>query len=260
MDVYRVRSPVSVSTFPRPALRWGRSLQPIHRGKPWAAWFRVRNLDGLAQRIDQHTLIFELLDFDRRRILTREARIEDEVLGIASIRLTTAETAALPSGPLRWSLVLRNAEGEEELLFLDDLGKAAAQITVLDELGPVPPRPYDITGFTPRTVDGSATTEWIAGPVEGPVLRSSPVPLFTVQVFFTEFTGDLFVEGAVSTTPPGNDDPWSLLGPGPSGLSLVAFTGTDAWSFRADVAWIRVRFVPDPSFPDATVDRILVLV
>ena len=242
----------------------------VYRGTFNPVEFIVRDNDRKPVNLVGKSLTATIINFFTGAVfLQKEIFVIDAAKGRIKLLLTPAEIAEWENGFYKYSILINNEDGTNNLLFVDRNQNAGGFFEMLDGVLPglvesvhVAPDEFMETNIAPPTSD---PTRFLSSAFPGDALFCEDDGLHTAVVYLTDFVGKFFIQGSLEDTPTPNEDDWfdihlTMTTPyfefGNTPTPDDTFTGLEAFTFTGSLRWVRFKYVPDDD-NEGTVDKVL---
>lgn len=219
---------------------------------------QVRNQDQKTFNITGSVVVFSLISKDSNElILEKDCLPIDEDLGKLYIKFAESELLDIEPGLYQYSLrkEVRTAINQDEYLVVDSSPLYAdsqygviGTIEVLETLQGAASKSTEISEWFERIVYDQATNSdfFESGIINARQEFNTPQSLHTFQLYFTNFTGELTLQGSLS---PGGD-PWIW-----TDIETVNYTDAslEYLNTTGKYNWFRIKYVPT----SGKVDKVL---
>ncbi len=223
----------------------------IYKGVDSVLNFYIKDKDRKAVSLTSGTLTAYLVNHTTSNLIfSRLVEEIDNTTGQAKLKILNKDLTSIESGFYDLSLTFTNVDGETLSLYTDRADNAKVTIEVKD--GPMP-KLVDSASVTFSTDGGTGGKEYSSA-VEVSSIAPDTTGNHTVVAYFTNYTGNLYVEGSIEQTAAG----WFpiTIGSGTEHKVYTSVSSPDPVNFTANLNWI--RFAHDPDAVNAgTVDKIL---
>lgn len=180
-------------------------------------------------------------------ILSKKLQIQDEVSGIAKLRLTSTDTLLLESGFYHLNLLVKTIDGTSPV-YLDTTFASNYYIEILDNFVNASPTIFETD--TLYAISEKLYSKQLPGSAQ----YTSSYGVSTFAVKFNDFTGTIGLEASLETSP--KDIDWFAIDLSPTTInekiSYTNFTGIEPFVFEGKFVWI--RFVVENT--NGTIDKI----
>lgn len=245
------------------------SKNPIkaHKGLDNSIVFRALGPDRVPYNIAANQEVYaRIIDPDNRTVVLEKLCRLGPSKGLITLELDSGDIAPLHAGLYNMVLIRTKefisgvADYYRELpLFSDYDSNVAMEIEITQQAFKTP-----VDSFTVLAPDW---TPDLIVPVNGPRINcfyTSRIPgarvmnhIFSVHSFSTytrNFTGILEIFGSLEENPDAylNSSRWFLINPASDNrfIEYTAYTGTQHWTFTADIMWLKFRLTPSTSVED----------
>lgn len=211
----------------------------LHKGIDNTLRFNIKDTDRKPIDLTNKTIIWKMYDREsRENVLFRYPAVTNAAKGMCSLQIMTSDTIMLPEGFYQFAMYTVE-DGVEQIIYTDTYDNAKGTIEVCDDIYPEfddsqeTETFYETNGtFVTSTFDGSGNT-----------IKSKS--LHTFALYFDGFTGDVAIQGDLSTQPSTNDNDWFDLTPDlmyDADIRVNNETGVIGYVVHANVNWIRISF------------------
>ena len=176
----------------------------IHKGVDNKLQFQFLNQEQKPVDITGKSITCRILNYDATEVLINKAlTLELPLTGIAYLQLTAAEVENIPAQMCHYSLEIPVGEFGYPV-FVDPAAGARGQINVVDSVLPsfVPSQIVTIpTGQPFPNLDANNSIENTlpnANTYYSSIINTEDNPVLTLQATFTEYNGDVIVEGTTN--------------------------------------------------------------
>jgi len=176
----------------------------IHKGVDNKLQFQFLNQEQKPVDITGKSITCRILNYDATEVLINKAlTLELPLTGIAYLQLSAAEVENIPAQMCHYSLEIPVGEFGYPV-FVDPAAGARGQINVVDSILPsfVPSQIVTIpTGQPFPNLDANNSIENAlpnANTYYSSIINTEDNPVLTLQATFTEFNGDVTVEGTTN--------------------------------------------------------------
>lgn len=242
----------------------------VYRGTFNPVEFIVRDNDRKPIKLVGKSLTVTIINFFTESVvLQKDIFIIDQDKGRIKLLLTPQEIAEWENGFYKYTILINNEDGTNNLLFVDMDQTAAGFFEMIDGVLPDLVESVHIftddfmeTNIAPPTSD---PTRFLSSAFPGDALFCEDDGLHTAVVYLTDFVGKFFIQGSLEDTPTPNEDDWfdiflTMTTPyfefGNIPTPDDTFTGLEAFTFTGSLRWVRFKYVPDDD-NIGTVDKIL---
>lgn len=211
----------------------------LYKGVDNAIQFSFKNSDQKPVNVTGWTITFNMLS-DQEGILvaTKTATVVNAVAGLVTVSLKALDLLDLENNYYNYALTVTDSTGSEQVVYTDDNYGARGQIFL--QAGPYPAFSPSIIADLPTSSNSSIVTSGIVADLTSRQQSAH----HTAQFFFSNFSGNLSVQGTLDSLPPnGNTSTlsWGTI----SNLQYTNQTNTDY--FNWDGVYTAVRFIIAPT-------------
>jgi len=231
----------------------------IYRGAFNPIEFIVRDNDRKPISLIGKSLTMTVIDFyTNLTIIQKDVIILDAAKGRIKVIFPPQEIAEWVNGFYKYSILMNNEDGTNQLLFVDQNQNAGGFFELIEGVLPELVESVVALGedFTTVNVAPPTTdpTRFISSAFPGDAIFCEVDGLHTVAVYLDNYAGKFFIQGSLEETPSPNDSDWfdiqlTATTPffefGNTPLPNDTFTGIEAFTFTASVRWVRFKHVPD---------------
>lgn len=209
--------------------------------------FVIRDTDRRPINLEGKRVVASLVDYHKHEtILECPLEIVSAERGIARLSLKPAMVRDLDLGFHRYTIGYCLDNGNLQLLYVDQYENAHGYFELRPGHRPEP-RPtqtckredFDLARVNPRDY------MWITKNFKGNMWGGSSNGLHTAAVYFDNFTGSMWIEGATSDEMPADDEWFTIVVDGKSQFKFEAERNVRGFNIIANLKWIRFKFVPD---------------
>ncbi len=242
----------------------------VYRGTFNPVEFIVRDNDRKPISLVGKSLTATIINFFTGAVfLQKDIFVIDAAKGRIKLLLTPPEIAEWENGFYKYSILINNEDGTNNLLFVDQDQNAAGFFEMIDGVLPGLIESVHIftddfmeTNIAPPTLD---PTVFLSSAFPGDALLCEDDGLHTAVVYLTDFAGRFFIQGSLEDTPSPNEDDWfniflTFTTPhfefGNTPTPDDTFTGLEAFTFTGSLRWVRFKYIPDDD-NTGTLDKIL---
>ena len=219
---------------------YNRNLK-IYRGVDNRIDVQVRNSDQKKENIDNSSMVFNLIGATTQNlILQKNCVIVNAATGRAYVTLTESELLGLEEGYYKYS-IHQIINGSKTPLYIDAQYGALSILEISGDIaGSVQPV-LEVTKFAyynPATTGYQDAKYYISSLIEGRADLSTPASLHTFQMYFTDFTGNVIIQGSLSES--STPATWA-------DLDSIDYTNatTDYRNITGKYNWFRIKFTPE---------------
>jgi hypothetical protein len=236
----------------------------LHKGVDNELIFRV--LDPNRTPVDMscdYQIYGRIIDTDTGVIVLEKLCRLGPAKGIIKFIVDAGDFESVPSGMYSMVLIASKPfvtgsldQFTDHALYSDMNNNVAMDLEITEQAfrGPLPEivyTPSDWTGDIIVPVNGPPVPGFYTGRIPGARVQNHRSSVHTFSTYTTAFTGTLYIWGTLSESP----DPylsknrWFKIYPSASAqdIQYTKYTGTQAWSFTADVMWLQFGYVPSLS-------------
>jgi hypothetical protein len=237
------RESVSGFTFPQKGnviygtSRTGRNVSTpfrILKGVDTYIQFSIQEAVGKAKKLYNKTLKATVVKSKSNDIiLTRNLKIENYDLGIASLTILSTDTIAKDAGYYDLILTITEENSNTYPVYVDSTYKTDYSLEILENYVDTTPNLFEVTSFT--TINDIEYSDKLLSTSQ----VANTFGNLTVVFYATDFTGSVGIEASLASNP--NENDWFSVD-----LTLVNpkktyenFTGIDAYAFEGKFMWVR---------------------
>ena len=228
----------------------------LFRGFDSQFFFFVKNQDRKPIMLQGVTVNASFISrADRSTVVSKKAIISDYEAGGIKVILTVGESALFSQGLYDLVFSYTNDKGLVLPLFCDLNMRPNFTVECSEEGDALPLTTQTSNSFTSAIID--STTYYYSSALKATGYFNKPNGLITLAVYSTGYTGNFWVEGALSDNPVESD--WFNITLGSYTETFYPYTnhtGIDPWTFRTNVKYIRSKHTQ----PAGTLDKIVVRV
>lgn len=228
----------------------------IFRGFDSQFFFFVKNQDRKPIMLQGVTVNASFINrVDRSTVVSKKAIITDYDAGSIKVILTVGESALFSQGLYDLVFSYTNDVGLVLPLYCDTNMRPNFTVECSEEGDALPLTTQINDTFTTQVID--TVTYYFSSALKATGYFNKPNGLVTLAVYGTGYTGNFWVEGALSQNPTEGD--WFNITLGSYTepfYPYIALTGIDPWTFRTNVNYIRTKHTQ----PTGTLDKIIVRV
>lgn len=220
----------------------------IFRGAKTVVDFKLRDLNTQLINLTDKKVILNVFSYNTNEFqFFKELEITDPIRGAARAVFDIIDTIDLTPSYFYYSLTAVDGDIASPY-FIDQTANALSYFELIDGVMPRPmPTTIVLEGqYTPTTgTTQSSPTYWVAGPFKGDSNQYRDDGLHTVVVFCENFSGQFYVEVSLNEEP--LQDDWSQIWLDELVPYKVyrEFTGVEPFNFKANVKWVRFKYVDD---------------
>jgi hypothetical protein len=240
----------------------------VHKGVDQLVYFRVYDTDRRKVKVDDLSIVATIINpSTKERMLTKPVYTENDK-SILSLVLTEADLVNVPVGYYTVNITV-----QEQLIpgntayvinrpfYTNTMADVSLTLIITDDVEKMPVESHIITindwyRKTILTQDQYYTRNiYPANKIKN---YKNGVHTFSVKA--TNYTGSLYAQGSLMVNPGDNDNSYFYIDITPFGengsVTFNGFTGIDAFTFKANVSWIRFMHIPDINNM-GTIDKII---
>jgi hypothetical protein len=217
--------------------RTGRNINTpfrILKGVDTYIQFSVQEQIGKATKLYNKSLVATIVKSRTNDVIvSKNLKIENYELGIASLTILSTDTIAKDAGYYDLVLTITDEKSNTYPIYVDSTFKTDYSLEILENYVDTTPNLFEVTNFT-NINDIDYSNKLI-----GTSQISNTFGNLTVVFYGTNFTGNVGIEATLASNPLETD--WF-----PVDLTLVSskksyenFTGIDAYTFEGKFMWIR---------------------
>ena len=228
----------------------------LFRGFDSQFFFFVKNQDRKPIMLQGVTVNASFISrLDRSTVVSKKAIITDYDDGSIKVVLTVGESALFSQGLYDLVFSYTNDVGLVLPLYCDTNMRPNFTVECSEEGDALPLTTQINDTFTTQVIN--TVTYYFSSALKATGYFNKPNGLVTLAVYGTNYTGNFYVEGALSENPTEGD--WFNITLGSYTdpfYPYIAHTGIDPWTFRTNVNYIRTKHTQ----PTGTLDKIIVRV
>jgi len=228
----------------------------LFRGFDSQFFFFVKNQDRKPIMLQGVTVNASFIDrTDRSTVVSKKAIITDYEQGSIKVILTVGESALFSQGLYDLVFSYTNDVGLVLPLYCDTNMRPNFTVECSEEGDALPLTTQINDTFTTQVIN--SVTYYYSSALKATGYFNKPNGLVTLAVYGTNYTGNFYVEGALSENPTEGD--WFNITLGSYTDPFYPYTGhtgIDPWTFRTNVNYIRTKHTQ----PTGTLDKIIVRV
>ena len=228
----------------------------LFRGFDSQFFFFVKNQDRKPIMLQGVTVNASFIDrTDRSTVVSKKAIITDYEQGSIKVILTVGESALFSQGLYDLVFSYTNDVGLVLPLYCDTNMRPNFTVECSEEGDALPLTTQINDTFTTQVIN--TVTYYYSSALKATGYFNKPNGLVTLAVYGTNYTGNFYVEGALSENPTEGD--WFNITLGSYTDPFYPYTGhtgIDPWTFRTNVNYIRTKHTQ----PTGTLDKIIVRV
>jgi|TARA_B100000953_G_scaffold164438_1_gene135727 hypothetical protein len=228
----------------------------LFRGFDSQFFFFVKNQDRKPIMLQGVTVNASFIDrTDRSTVVSKKAIITDYEQGSIKVILTVGESALFSQGLYDLVFSYTNDVGLVLPLYCDTNMRPNFTVECSEEGDALPLTTQINDTFTTQVIN--SVTYYYSSALKATGYFNKPNGLVTLAVYGTNYTGNFYVEGALSENPTEGD--WFNITLGSYTdpyYPYTGHTGIDPWTFRTNVNYIRTKHTQ----PTGTLDKIIVRV
>ena len=228
----------------------------LFRGFDSQFFFFVKNQDRKPIMLQGVTVNASFINrVDRSTVVSKKAIITDYDDGSIKVVLTVGESALFSQGLYDLVFSYTNDVGLVLPLYCDTNMRPNFTVECSEEGDALPLTTQINDTFTTQVIN--TVTYYFSSALKATGYFNKPNGLVTLAVYGTNYTGNFYVEGALSENPTEGD--WFNITLGSYTdpfYPYIAHTGIDPWTFRTNVNYIRTKHTQ----PTGTLDKIIVRV
>jgi hypothetical protein len=186
-------------------------------------------------------------------IFSAKCQITDYDLGSVKLLVRASHISNIDLGLCDLVLTYTNELGLVLPMYVDQNMRPNFTVEISNDAHAVPLTTQTVTEFLTDTPGGYNYSSIIVGPS----YYNKPNGVVTFGVYCTNYTGNVYMQGATTATTPGDDDWFDIiLNPLSSGYHhpFSNFTGIEAFSIKSNLSYIRAKVDNTGS---GTVDKVV---
>lgn len=207
-----------------------------------------------------------VIDVDNNTIVLEKLCSLGPAKGIIQCMLDAGDIVDIPAGKYKFVLIRTQpfAEGypgyNQNLPLYSDMNdnvQMELEITEQAIANPTPSIVYEPGDWTPdfiAPVNGPRTPCFYTGRIPGSRVLNHKDGVHTFSTFTHNFSGVLEIWGTLEETPDAylNSARWFKIYPSTMSddITYITYTGTQSWSFEANVMWLKFRYIPSTAVLD----------
>jgi len=234
---------------------WGENTHiTIYKGLTNRIEFIIRNHDRVPINISSYDIVARIYDnLTDELLLTKEAEIVSFERGKIAFVITAEDIFDMSENmTLRMIVIAIHKDLKtEEVLYTDYGTKNHIYLTIDGKSDPVPKTVQEVNGFRPITINDR--TYYTSGMLRGPKMKKRSSSLVTVAIYFSDFTGRLFIEVSNDLIEDEVNTSWVKyeIQTGRDHKDYENFTGIDAFNIEGNYNWFRILYLPDDTRPNS---------
>lgn len=220
------------SLFERNEVVYARGVK-IFKGVDNYIQLQFKNQDQKPVDMTNRSIEFFLLDQKTRSAhIKRDGEIIDATNGYVRVTLTESELNNLVSKLYTYSVKVTDADLTTHVIYSDDAYNAGGTVELQDKV-----YPQFKESVTPVLGPYLAGNVAVTNAVSGQNNINSNDALHTAQFYFTDFTGDIEVQGSMLNSIPAVDEEWFTV----DTLSYSGQNNTEYVNFNGMLSFVRFR-------------------
>ena len=215
-------------------------------------YFFVKNQDRKPIKLQGTVITANLVNRETgAKIVSKKCTIVDYELAQVRLVISASELSAIKNGYLDLIFTYVNDRGLNLPMFCDQNMRPNYTIEVSDDAQAIPLTTAETNVFS--TNNNIYYSNIL--PASGYFNKLNS--LVTIGVYATNYTGHFYIQGAIADNPAETDWFNIILGTYTEEFyPYIDFTGTDPWTFRTNIKYVRAMFTID----QGTVDKIVIRV
>jgi len=217
----------------------------IYKGISNPLRFVIKNQDNKPVNILNKTITFILMDKENHMsLLERDGIVIDGSKGISEVKILDTDLLNINAKYYNYAVKVIDAEGDESLLYNDLAFNINGSVEILDHVYPtfVESQSSFISAFT---TDSEILPDTTTHTRHVSTYFDSSSSLHTVQLYFTNFTGIVNIQGTMAQISPLAEEDWSDIVVNGESSKDIIFTdknGTTGYTFSGVYQKVRVKF------------------
>lgn len=242
----------------------------VYRGAFNPVEFIVRDNDRKPTNLVGKTVTITIINFfTGATMLQKDVVVIDPAKGRIKLVLAPQEIAEWSNGTFKYSMLLNHEDCTNQLLFIDQDQTAGGFFELIDGVLPDMVESVISIGedYTPINAAPPTTepTRFISSAYPGDAEFCEDDGLHTAVVYLTDYAGKFYIQGSLEEIPSPNENDWfdihlTMIEPyfefGNTPEPDDTFTGLEAFTFTANIRWVRFKHIPDDDNP-GTFDKVL---
>jgi len=228
----------------------------LFRGFDNEFFFFVKNQDRKPIMLHGTTMQVSLIDRgDRSTVISKKAIITDYDAGSVKVVITSGESGLFSQGLYDLVFSYTTDQGLVVPMYCDLNMRPNYTVECSEEGDALPLTTQINDSFTTQVIN--TDTYYYSSALRATGYYNKPNGLITIAVYGTGYTGNFWVQGALSENPLESD--WFDITLGTYTQPFYPYnghTGIDPWTFRTNVKYIRTKHTQ----PTGTLDKVIVRV
>lgn len=218
----------------------------IYKNSPASIEFQILNVDRKPINIFDRKIVINLMHNDEL-LLQRECICVNISKATYKLNLEPLDTYYWPEGPLKYSMMMEDENGIQELLYLDTNQNSVGGFTV--KTGALPPL-KDSTVILPTDfitdLWGTPPKIWFkTGHYRVDSKRGNHQLLISMAIYATKFSATFKLQGSLDVEFPADNSWFDILLDSKHLINFEKYTGIYADNFHINVQYIRFVYLPD---------------
>ena len=216
----------------------------VHKGFDSQLNFFVRNRDRVLQNLSGKTLYASIINpnTNKRVVFKQLTLVNSGTTGEAKLNFVPGDLTNLSPGLYQISISESSDSGvTQSPLYANQNDRIITDLEIRSSLEYDPVATQTQTSFADQ-----GSNVFVTSAMYGNQDQNFSHSQHTIGIYMTSFVGNVTIQGSALSSTPSQDSDWYDIDVQGDGLAPVpftsAFSGIDAYNFKVNTNWVRVKF------------------